>query len=104
MMIGQHKITLHQRVLTDWIRFDQLFRKSRKAHDYTRYQPDLDYIIEPAERSNQCYMTGQGKRVRLGDRILLQRNQQLQAYIVKEIDYYANPSDMWIALLEKQYG
>ncbi len=104
MMMGQHKLTLHQRSLISGIGFDQLFSKSCKVHDYTQYQPDLDYFIEPAERSNQCYMTGQGKKVRPGDRILLRRNQQSQAYIVKEIDYYANPSDMWIALLEKQNG
>lgn len=103
-MMGQQKITLPQSILTGWMGFSQPFRTSGKVYDYTQHQPDLDYIIEPAERPGQCYMTGQGKKIRPGDRILLQHNQQHQTYIVKEIDYYTNPSNMWIALLEKQQG
>ena len=104
MMMGQQKITLQQSILTGRIGFDQLFRLSCKVHDYTQHQPNLDYIIEPAERPNQCYMTGQGKRIRPGDRILLWQNQRPQTYTVKEIDYYANPSNIWIALLERQHS
>lgn len=104
MMIGQQNITLQQDIWTGGTWFDQFFRTSSKVHDYTQHQTDLDYIIEPAEHPNQCYMTGQGKKIRPGDRILLRQNQQPQTYTVKKIDYYANPSSMWIALLEKHQG
>lgn len=47
-------------------------------------------------------MTGQGEDVDRGDYILLQYGSDCVRYQVKEIDYYAKPPDMWIALLKKQ--
>lgn len=104
IVIGQHNIALQQNILTGGMGLNQFFRTGPKIHDYTQHHTDLDYVIEPAEYPNQCYMTGQGKRIRPGDRILLRQNQRPQAYTVKQIDYYANPSSMWIALLEKYQG
>jgi MioC protein len=104
MTIGPQKITLPQNILIGMIGFAQSSRTNSKVHDYTQHQADVNYFIEPAEYSNQCYMTGQGKKIRPGDRILLQQNQQPQAYTVKQIDYYSNPSSMWVALLEKHRG
>ncbi|MGG6293749.1 hypothetical protein ACQ4M4_04935 [Leptolyngbya sp. AN02str] len=104
MMLGQHKITLRQNIVT-WV--GSLGRSSRtaaKTHDYTHHQPDLDYVIEPIEHPNQYHMTGQGKGVKLGDRIMLQHQGQTQTYTVKKIDYYTDPSGMWIALLEENYS
>lgn len=72
--------------------------KQRKVHDFTRFEQGQDYVFDPID-ATQGYMTGQGKRIRRGDYILLQPRSEVEWYQVEAIDYYANPSDMWIALL-----
>ncbi|MEI2581633.1 hypothetical protein [Scytonema sp. PRP1] len=44
-------------------------------------------------------MTGQGKGIKRGDYIILCNGSQSCRYQVEEIDYYSEPPDMWIALL-----
>ncbi|MBW4471950.1 MAG: hypothetical protein KME45_16310 [Stenomitos rutilans HA7619-LM2] len=45
-------------------------------------------------------MTGQGKGIKPNDYILLQLESISRCYQVEVIDYYSQPSDMWIALLK----
>ncbi|WP_339381337.1 hypothetical protein [Brasilonema sp. UFV-L1] len=46
-------------------------------------------------------MTGQGKGVKRGDYIILRDSSNACRYQVEDIDYYSEPPDMWIALLQK---
>ncbi|GAB4243395.1 MAG: hypothetical protein Kow0049_32960 [Stanieria sp.] len=83
------------------------FKKSRQAsssvkiHDYRRYSLGSDYIFELVDHTDKGYMTGYGMGVKPGDHLLLTIDNQVCQYRVQEIDYYANPSDMWIALLKQ---
>lgn len=77
------------------------FRKT-KTHDYTRYQSGIDYAFDPADpEGSKAYMTAQGGGMQVGDYIVLQENGQQTRYQIERIDYYLDPSDMWIALLLK---
>ncbi len=75
--------------------------QKNKTHDYSRFISGQDYVFEILEGSIQGYMTGQGKDIKPGDYILLQKGSESYRYRVEEIDYYSNPSDMWIALLKE---
>ncbi|MBO3457591.1 hypothetical protein G7B40_009110 [Aetokthonos hydrillicola Thurmond2011] len=77
----------------------QLKRQRHKTHDYTQSVSGRDYVFETAENLNKGYMTAHGKRVKPGDYVILQCGSQSKRYQVVEIDYYSEPSDMWIALL-----
>ncbi|MBE9166187.1 hypothetical protein IQ238_01110 [Pleurocapsales cyanobacterium LEGE 06147] len=72
-----------------------------KIHDYTQYDCNHDYIFEVAERENYGYMTGQGQGINQGDYLILSSGSNTLKYQVEEIEYYSNPSDMWIALLKE---
>lgn len=72
----------------------------QKTHYYTRYDAGVDYIFEPAIADGLGYLTTQGGRVKRGDCIVLCDKANPHWYQVEEIDYYANPSDMWIAALK----
>ncbi|MEA5598336.1 hypothetical protein [Rivularia sp. UHCC 0363] len=49
----------------------------------------------------KAYMTAQSKDVKCDDYIILQIGSASCRYQVEQIDYYANPSDMWMALIKK---
>ncbi len=76
------------------------FTKSPKIHDYRQYKSGTDYIFELVDNTGTAYMTGQGMTIQPGDYLLLSINDQVCKYQVEEIDYYCNPSDMWIASLK----
>lgn len=44
-------------------------------------------------------MTAYGRGIKRGDLILLLYGKEKRRYRIEQIDYYANPSDLWIALL-----
>jgi hypothetical protein len=77
------------------------FPRQQKTHDYTCYQIGVDYFFESINHGTQGYMTGQGKGIRCGDCLLLGLESGSVAYQIEDINYYSNPSDMWIALLAK---
>ncbi|NEQ19655.1 MAG: hypothetical protein F6K28_08885 [Microcoleus sp. SIO2G3] len=72
-----------------------------KTYDYTQYVGGRDYVLEPIDNQAKGYMTGQGKGIKRGDYIILYNGSKSCRYQVEEIDYYSEPPDMWIALLEK---
>ncbi len=57
-----------------------------------------DYVFELAEEDKKAYITGQGRGIKPGDSIIL--DDDAGKYQVEKIDYYSNPSDMWIALVK----
>jgi MioC protein len=78
-----------------------LFQKKVKVNDYTCYESGSDFIFEPIDDGRKGYMTGQGKDVHANEYIALRDGTKVEYYRVETIDYYSNPSDMWIALLSK---
>lgn len=69
-------------------------------HNYTRCDAGVDYVFEFAQADGLGYLTSQGRNVKCGDCIVLGDQANPDQYRVEEIDYYANPSDMWIAALK----
>jgi len=76
-------------------------KRQPKIHNYTQYDCNHDYIFELAERENCGYMTSQGQGINRGDYLILSSGFNTNKYQVEEIEYYSNPSDMWIALLKQ---
>jgi ribonucleotide reductase alpha subunit len=74
-------------------------QEQHKTFDYTQSVLGRDYVFETTDDVTKAYMTAYGKGIRRGDYIILQRGSQAKQYQVEEIDYYSDPSDMWIALL-----
>ncbi|MDJ0707011.1 MAG: hypothetical protein QNJ46_27365 [Leptolyngbyaceae cyanobacterium MO_188.B28] len=72
----------------------------QKRHNYTRYNVGADYFFEPAKAEGLGYLTSHGRNIKCGDWIVLGDNVNPNQYQVEAIDYYANPSDMWIAALK----
>lgn len=72
-----------------------------KIHDYSHSVDGSDYILESLPESLKVCMTGFGKGIKPNDYIMLQKGCESDYYQVEEINYYADPSDMWIALLHQ---
>jgi hypothetical protein len=79
----------------------KLKAKKHKTHDYTSQVSGQDYVFETVDDHTKGYMTAQGKGVAVGDFITLQDGASINHYQVEQIDYYANPSDMWTAVLKR---
>lgn len=86
--------------LRDFI-LDKLKQHKSKTHDFTECVPGTDYVFEVAENLTTAYMTARGKGVKADDYIILQIDSKPCLYQIQKIDYYSNPSDMWMALLNK---
>lgn len=76
-------------------------KQKNKIHDYSQLVRGKDYVFEPLQGGMGGYMTSSGKGIKPGDYIILQYGCKHYRYQVEEIDYYADPSDMWIALLKQ---
>jgi hypothetical protein len=75
--------------------------KLYKTYDYTDQVGNFNYVFEPIDNHTKGYMTGYGKGVKIGDRIILQDTDETYTYQVEQIDYYLDPPDMWIAQLKR---
>lgn len=76
-------------------------KQKNKIHDYSQLVRGKDYVFEPLHGGLGGYMTAVGKGIKPCDYIILQHGCQNYRYKVEEIDYYSDPSDMWIALLKQ---
>lgn len=79
----------------------KLRQQKNKIHDFTECVRGSDYVVEFTDMLTTGYMTAQSKGVKCGDYIILQIGSESCRYQVEQIDYYSNPSDMWIALIKK---
>ena len=86
--------------LKDFI-LDKLKLHKHKTHDFTECVPGTDYVFEVVENFNTAYMTAREIGVKPEDYIILQIDSESCRYQVEQIDYYSNPSDMWMALIKK---
>ncbi|MBW4630288.1 MAG: hypothetical protein KME49_33465 [Brasilonema octagenarum HA4186-MV1] len=75
--------------------------KHSKTYDYTQYVSGRDYIFESTDNQTIGYMTGIRAGVQRGDYIILCNSSNTCRYQVEDIDYYSEPPDMWIALLQE---
>ncbi|WP_341530836.1 hypothetical protein WKK05_17120 [Nostoc sp. UHCC 0302] len=76
-------------------------KQKNKIHDYSQFVLGSDFVFEPLHEEMKGYMTGMGKGIKPSDYIILQLDGILCKYQVEKIDYYSDPSDMWIALLKQ---
>ncbi|MEH2376141.1 hypothetical protein [Nostoc sp.] len=76
-------------------------KQKNKIHDYSQQVWGIDYVFERLNEGIMGYMTGVGKTIKPGDRIILRQGCESYQYQVQEIDYYSDPSDMWMALLKQ---
>ena len=74
-------------------------KNRHKTHNYIGHDAGVDYIFEPAKADEFCHLISQGRRIKCGDFIVLGDTANPRQYQVKGIEYYSNPSDMWIAAL-----
>jgi len=79
----------------------KLKQEKNKIHDFTECVRGSDYVFEVAEDPTKGYITAQSKDVKCGDYIILRIGSVDCRYQVEQIDYYANPSDMWMGLIKK---
>lgn len=77
------------------------FKRTQKTHDYSQLIKSIDYVFEPLNQGLEGQMTGVGKGIKSHDYIILKCESELSYYQIQEIDYYADPPDMWMALLKK---
>jgi MioC protein len=75
--------------------------QQKKIHDYSKFVSGIDYILETLQEPLKACMTGFGKDIKPGDYLLLLICNKSDYYQIEEIDYYSDPSDMWIASLQK---
>ncbi|MBD2777382.1 hypothetical protein [Iningainema tapete] len=78
----------------------KLKQQKNKIHDYSQFVCGRDYVLE-AVSNFTYYMTAQSKGVKRGDYVMLKNGPNSELYQIEEIDYYSDPSDMWMALLKK---
>jgi hypothetical protein len=78
---------------------NRIKQRRNKIYDYTQYLSGRDYVFEVSEDLTKAYMTAHGKKIKVGDRILIQKGDRIYHYDVEVIDYYSNPPDMWMACL-----
>jgi hypothetical protein len=71
-----------------------------RVHHYQLADIGVEFVLEP-DRENYGYqvMTAQRSGVKCGDCIVFHDSSGQKDYRVVEIDYYYDPSDMWIAKL-----
>ncbi len=89
------------RFLSLFIQPKQKVQPPHKIHDFTQLTAGSDYMFEFLDEEMKGCITGTGKNIKPRDYIILQHNTQTYRYQIEEIDYYSDPSDMWIALLHQ---
>ena len=98
MMIGHTRKFSFSQSLNGLNAWAGRLQKSNNVHDY-RHQQRSDYAFELIDQGSKGHMTGQGGRIKQGDRILLCQDGQTVSYQVQSVEYYSSPSDLWTALL-----
>ncbi|WP_299486694.1 hypothetical protein [Acaryochloris sp. IP29b_bin.137] len=75
-------------------------QKPCKTYHYSSDQFPTGFVIHALEENMNTYtMTAQGAAVQPGDFIEITQPEQNAKYQVDHIEYYSEPSDMWIAIL-----
>lgn len=76
--------------------------QGNQTYDYSGCISGRDYVFEILDDdSTGAYMTARWKSIKRGDCIILANASSIEKYRVEEIDYYSEPSDMWVAFLRR---
>jgi MioC protein len=75
-------------------------KSKNRTYDYRHHISGIDYVFEDIDGVYAC-MTAHFRSIKVGDRIILIHNFKYTTYLVVEINYYSNPSDIWTSLLRK---
>ncbi|MEO0374042.1 MAG: hypothetical protein AAF329_05320 [Cyanobacteria bacterium P01_A01_bin.17] len=71
-----------------------------KTHTYQASGAGVDFVLEASSESpKEFYMTAHKSGVKKSDSIKIRDSSRSQTYEVLEVDYYSEPSDMWMAHL-----
>lgn len=73
--------------------------RSQRIHDYSKSIFGQDYVLESAVEAKGFYITAQGYGIKPQDYILLSDGGSKTLYQISKVEYYSEPSDMWIALI-----
>ena len=79
-----------------------LYRKGKtKTFSYDACDIGQAFVLESTLDSSFYYMTSLQSGVRSGDCVQIYYPDKIITYRIQEIEYYSEPSDMWIAILLK---
>lgn len=76
----------------------------RVVHNFSQYQWERDFTFEALDAGKGGCMRGRGGTIQRGDHIVLRSGSDVARYQVDEIDYDAQLSDQWVALLHPCSG
>lgn len=77
-------------------------RRATKIHRYYSDDMGQGFIINKIEgKPGYYYMTAYSVRVKPGDYIEIVQSNEILKYQVEYVDYYSEPSDMWIGVLHE---
>lgn len=79
-----------------------VFSRRNRIYDYTAQVCGSEYAFEVTDCGSKAYMTGQRRGVKQGDSIVIKQGSLPSRYRVEQIEYYASPSDMWVAVLIRE--
>jgi hypothetical protein len=74
------------------------YLSKNKIHDYSKYIKGIDYSFESLKNGKKWYLTSQGI-VSKGEIIILSEKEKLCQYKIKEVQYYRDIDNTFIALL-----
>lgn len=68
-----------------------------KTHDYTKPRWGHDYTFSPVNGGLKGELMGWGMGIEAGDYLIIRNGDGSSRYQVDEIEYFADPKDMWKA-------
>lgn len=78
------------------------FKRPLKTFHHHPDDVNQEFVIDSIEDKPGFYqITAQGPRVKPGESIEIEQFGQYLTYQVDNIEYYTEPSDMWMAILHK---
>jgi hypothetical protein len=72
-----------------------------KDHDLSHHQCGRDYILTLMEQGSKGFMTIQKAGIKVTDQLILDLDSELKCYQVEAVEYYSDPDDMCMLLLQK---
>lgn len=77
-----------------------LYRKGKiKTFSYDACNMGQTFVLDAISDTSVCLMTSQQVGVRSGDFVQINHPDKMTTYQIEEIEYYAEPSDIWMAKL-----
>jgi hypothetical protein len=72
-----------------------------KDHDLSHHQCGRDYTLTLMEQGNKGFMTIQKAGIKVTEHLILKLDGELRCYQVEAVEYYSDPDDMCMLLLQK---